>query len=270
MPPTLNTALRADYQALFDGCQVNADCAKAVDRLASRIMANETRYRSVADPLGIPWYVVGVIHAMEAGLSFDCHLHNGDPLTARTRQVPAGRPKTGEPPFTWEDSARDALTLEKYPQWSDWSIPGILFKWESYNGWGYRLYHPEVKSPYLWSGTNRYISGKYVKDGLWSDAAVSKQLGAAALLRRLAEKGVAAQAPAFTTLPKLAQAVAGAAPALRYNPGKVVQGAIELQRFLNTFPGIYLREDGKLGELSSDAFRQVFGFHLQGDPRANA
>lgn len=264
--PTLTTALRADYQQLFDACQINPDCAKVVDKLASLIMLNEARYRDVAEPLGIPWYVVGVIHAMEAGLDFGLHLHNGDPLSRRTVNVPSGYPKTGQPPFTWETSATDALKLDKYPQWTDWSIPGILFKWESYNGWGYRTYHPEVKSPYLWAGTNQYRCGKYVKDGLWSATAVSKQIGAAALLRRLAEKG-ATDADSFTTDPQLADAVATDGAALRYNPKVVAPGGIALQHYLNQFPGIFLREDGKLGELTSAAYQQVFGHYLQGDPR---
>jgi lysozyme family protein len=264
--PTLSSALRAEYQQLFDTCQINANVAAVVDKLATQIMANAARYRGVADPLGVPWYVVGVLHAMEAGLSFACHLHNGDPLTARTVQVPAGRPKAGKPPFTWEASATDALTLEKYPGWTDWSIPGILFKWESFNGWGYRTYHPEVKSPYLWASTNQYKSGKYVQDGLWSPTAVSKQVGAAAILRRLAEKG-AMDATSFTTDPQLADAVASNKPALRYNTKTVTPGGIALQHYLNQFPGIFLREDGKLGDLTSAAYKQVFGHYLQGDPR---
>lgn len=265
--PTLSTALRNEYQQLFDTCQIKTDCASIVDKMASQIIANEARYRSVADPLGVPWYVVGVIHAMEAGLDFSCHLHNGDPLTARTVNVPANRPKTGQPPFTWEASATDALTLDRYPQWTDWSIPGILFKWESYNGWGYRNCHPEVKSPYLWASTNQYTCGKYVKDGIWSPTAVSKQAGAAALLRRLAEKGVV-DAASHTKEPALAAAVAGSGAALRYNPKVVTPGGIALQHFLNQFPGIFLREDGKLGALTSAAYKQVFGHYLLGDPRA--
>lgn len=264
--PTLSSALRAQYQQLFDTCQINASVAGVVDKLATPIMANAARYRSVADPLGVPWYVVGVLHAMEAGGSFACHLHNGDPLTARTVQVPAGRPKAGKPPFTWEESATDALTLEKYPGWTDWSIPGILFKWESYNGWGYRTYHPEVKSPYLWAGTNQYKCGKYVQDGLWSPTAVSKQVGAAAILRRLAEKG-AVDATSFTTEPQLADAVASSKAALRFNAKAVTLGGIALQHYLNQFPGIFLREDGVLGSQTSAAYKQVFGHYLQGDPR---
>ncbi len=44
-------------------------------------------------------------------------------------------------------------------------------------------------SPYLWSFSTHYQCGKYVADGRWSETAVSKQCGAAVLLRRLAEHG---------------------------------------------------------------------------------
>ena len=56
--PTLSSALRAQYQQLFDTCQINASVAGVVDKLATPIMANAARYRSVADPLGVPWSLV--------------------------------------------------------------------------------------------------------------------------------------------------------------------------------------------------------------------
>ena len=108
------------------------------------------------------------------------HLHNGDPLTARTTHVPAGRPVAnprGEPeagprrsapnPYTWEESAADALCQKGLNAWADWTIVGSLFQLEAYNGWGYRMYHSEVLSPYLWSFTNHYTKGKYASDGKW-------------------------------------------------------------------------------------------------------
>ena len=52
---------------------------------------------------------------------FDAHFHNGDPLTDRTKRVPAGRPKEGDPPFTWEQSAEDAIRstkLDSVPVWT--------------------------------------------------------------------------------------------------------------------------------------------------------
>ena len=260
---SLTSALRAEYQQLFDDCQIHPDAQPATERLVTRMLAHQARYRGVAEPLGLPWYVVAIVHAMEASLDFSCHLHNGDPLSARTVQEPAGRPRGGQPPFTWEDSATDALTLDRYPQWTDWSVPGLLYKWEGYNGWGYRRHHPEVKSPYLWAGTRHYTRGKYVADGTWSATAVSKQIGAAALLRRLAEKGAT-----DLSMPGPAKATPRAGVALlRYDSSRETPGGLALQRYLNSFPGIFLREDGVLGETSSNAFRHVSGMWLQGDPR---
>lgn len=248
-------ALRDEYQALFDSCQVRAAKQPEVDRLATKLVANRQRYESVGSELGTPWQLVAVIHNMECSQSFSRHLHNGDPLKARTVHVPKGRPAEGEPPFTWEESACDALTLRKLPDWGDWSLPGMLYCLEGYNGWGYRLYHPDVKSPYLWGSSNHYVCGKYVGDGTWSNTAVSAQCGAATLLRRLAEKGESVQAPQKDA-------------AFRFAPSKVALRGAELQRFLNGFPGIFLREDGKLGTKTSDACRQVFGHYLEGDPRS--
>ncbi|MBI5016142.1 MAG: hypothetical protein HZB55_11750 [Deltaproteobacteria bacterium] len=256
----LTSALQGEYQRLFDTCQVRSDKATAVEAAVDRLDARRARYEAVGDPLGIPWYFVGLVHTMEASGSFLCHLHNGDPLTARTVQVPAGRPREGAPPFAWERSASDALKLKKLDRWTDWAVPALLYKLEEYNGWGYRLYHPHVLSPYLWSGSNQYQSGKYVADGRWSDTAVSAQLGAAVLLRRMAER----------TAVVLAPAVAEGGPPLRYAPDDVRPEAEQLQRFLNQLEGVYLKEDGKAGPRTSDAFRAATGFYLSGDPRASA
>jgi lysozyme family protein len=251
----LTEALRSEYQRLFDECQVRPARAPEVERLVVRLLASKARYAAVGEPLGIPWQLIGVIHRLECSQNFGQHLHNGDPLRARTTHVPAGRPARGEPPFTWEESATDALTMQGLPQWKDWSIAGILYCLEGYNGWGYRLHHPEVKSPYLWSASNQYESGKYVADGRWSDTAVSAQCGAASLLRRMAEKGELEAEPALE------------GPLFTYAPKKVTAGGSELQRFLNRFPGIFLREDGKLGAKTSAACRRLFGRYLAGDPR---
>lgn len=263
--PKFTEALRADYQRLFDTCQIRPERVTEINAAAQKIIAGKARYAAVGKPLGVPWFVIGVLHSLEASSNFDKHLHNGDPLSARTVQVPKGRPVAGEPPFKWDASAVDALTFDKSTTWTDWSVPGILFKWETYNGWGYRAYHPEVLTPYLWSYTSHYTRGKYVADGTFSATAVSKQTGAAALLRRLAELGEMT-APSAVTEPDLLKAL-GASRGLRFKPANVQPGGVELQQFLNRFPGVFLREDGKLGQKSSDAYKQVFGHFLAGDPR---
>jgi len=127
--------------------------------------------------------VIGLIHGMECDFSFNQHLHNGDSLKHRTVNEPAGRPVKDEPPFTWEYSALDALTYDKFIGWTDWSIAGICYKLEGYNGWGYRGRH--IRSPYLWSYSNNYTRGKFTGDGHWDPDAVSKQVGAITALWKM-------------------------------------------------------------------------------------
>ncbi len=182
---TLTSALRNEYASLFETSHVNHEQVAVVDRVVDGAVRNKDRYLAVAVTVGCPWYVVAVIHNLEAGFNFAAHLHNGDPLTARTTHVPKGRPAAGSPPFTWETSAIDALTSHGFDTHKDWVVPGMLFKLEQYNGFGYRKHHPDVLSPYLWSFTNHYKSGKFVADGRFDHDAVSKQCGAVALLERM-------------------------------------------------------------------------------------
>jgi lysozyme family protein len=182
-------ALKAEYQKLYSTAVVKASNASEVNHIAKKILAFQSRYTTLGNSLdATPWQFIAVIHSMEASLNFTKHLHNGDSLKARTVQVPAGRPVAGKPPFTWDESARDALVMKGLDKWDDWSIPGTLYQLERYNGWGYRVYHPNTLSPYLWSYSNHYSSGKYVSDGKWDQKAVSQQCGAIVLLKALGYK----------------------------------------------------------------------------------
>lgn len=179
--------LADEYADLFARVTIKPSWLPAVDHMAQKILDNKVRYRIIEDSTGCPWYWIGALHALESGCRFSTHLHNGDPLTSRTKRIPRGRPLRGSPPFSWEESAIDALMLKGLQNVADWSLPRMLYEAERYNGWGYRLYHREVLSPYLWSGTALYRRGKYVSDGKWSSSAVSQQAGIAPLLYRLAE-----------------------------------------------------------------------------------
>ena len=123
----LNDLLRDEYRLLYAQAPLRPERAFEVDAAVARITAPEAWacYQGVEAALGVPAHVVVIIHSLESGARFDRHLHIGDPLTARTVQVPKGRPKSGEPPFTWEDSATDALRLRKLDRWKDWSAEGI-------------------------------------------------------------------------------------------------------------------------------------------------
>lgn len=245
--------LAEEYTRLYRTCEAKSTQFDTIDKLVDLIISHRTRYEHVADDLGIPWYFIAVIHNMESSQNFSKHLHNGDPLSARTKHVPAGRPKRGNPPFSWEESAVDALKLRKLHNIKEWSLPRLLYELEGYNGWGYRLYHPHVLSPYLWSFSNHYKSGKYIADGTWSDTAKSRQCGAVLLIKRLEEWGEIT----LSTIQK---------PIFFYSTQEETD-ADKLQQFLNQFDGVTLRVDGWPGEETSNAMEDLFGFYLKDDPR---
>ena len=213
----------------------------------------------------MPWYFIGIIHSLECSCNFRQHLHNGDPLTARTVHEPKGHPEFGVPPFLWEDSAKDSLAFEHFTRQIDWNLAATLYRFEAYNGPGY--HERGLNSAYLWSFSQHYTKGKFVSDGKWSATAVSRQCGAAVLLRRMVERGIA-QLPG--QLPPQPNADPLVVPYSTSKPRdeKTLTQAFELQRWLNTFAHIFLKVDGICGDRTSEAYRQVTGNYLPGDPRA--
>ncbi len=177
--------LKNDYSSLLSTSTLKTRTAFAAEVAAHKVLAGRVRYQTVSAALGVPWLVIGLIHAMESGVCFETHLHNGDPLKERTVNVPRGRPRRGKTPFTWEESAADAIRYAGLDKVDEWSRERLCYELESYNGWGYWRQHPNVKSPYLWSGTSNYTRGKYVSDGQWSGSSVSKQPGAIAILMHI-------------------------------------------------------------------------------------
>ena len=157
---------------------------------------------------------------------------------------------------------------------TDWSLPATLFRLEAYNGFGYRTGHPEVLSPYLWSFSSHYTRGKFVADGSFSVTAVSKQCGAAVLLRRMAETGAilfnreGIPLPTAVEEPGAVDPLAAFEPFVRFSETEKSPLAEELQRALNRFPGIFVKVDGVPGSKTSEAFKKVSGHFLEGDPRA--
>ncbi|WP_421994454.1 hypothetical protein [Reyranella sp.] len=190
----LSQLLRQEYRQRFDAAKVLPARQDQVAQSVRRILANRARYERITKSMTMPWYFLAIIHGLEADFRFDAHLHNGDPLTARTVRVPAGRPAQGKPPFTWEESATDAIAANRYDRWNDWSIAGMLVAWERYNGLGYR--HHGIHSPYVWACTDQYAKGRYVADGKFDAKAETKQCGAVAMLKGLIAAGVVSPPPA--------------------------------------------------------------------------
>ena len=183
-PPTSPDAY-ADY---FWSAKLRPEMLDHIDAGVSAIVAAKPRLEKVASVVNTPWYFVGVYWFVEMGNDFSRHLHNGDPLTARTINIPAGRPEIWPPPNgedPWEYSAADAIRLEGLANVDVGKLGELLARFERLNGLGYRQHG--LFTPYLWSGTDLYERGKYVSDGHFDPEAVSEEIGVVALLRRLHE-----------------------------------------------------------------------------------
>lgn len=176
-----------DYERMYNGMHIHADMLPFIhSKIVAKILLNKSRYEAVSAKCGVPWDVIACIHSLECDLSFSKHLHNGDSLMRRTVNVPSGRPVAGSPPFEWETSCLDAIRYDGLDINKDWSLNGIGYCFEKYNGFGTRK--RGYVSPYLWSYSDFYTRGKYVSDGSWSSSAVSQQCGAMLILKLLKEQ----------------------------------------------------------------------------------
>jgi uncharacterized protein (TIGR02594 family) len=175
------------YEQLFRDCRiVDAGKQQEVDDASAAIQAHQARYAALAAQVDVPWYFVAVVHQREASGNFSQSVRDG-------HRLPAG--------LSWEDDAL-AVMQEQCGGWHNWSLPGLLYRLEAYNGFGYRQY--QINSPYLWSFATCYTKGKYVGDGEFDPDQVDKQPGTAVILHRLVAQGLitipgAAVSPAAPT-----------------------------------------------------------------------
>ena len=158
----------------------NARLTRNFASVARRLVSPDakSRYQAVAEKTGVPWAAIAVIHERECSQDWTGSLAQGDRWDRVSVHVPAGRG-----PFkSWQEAAIDALeNCTPYAARNlDWSVGGTLTVLEEYNGLGYAS--RGVPSPYVWSGTDQYRSGKYVRDRVYDPNAVDRQLGCAGLL----------------------------------------------------------------------------------------
>ena len=195
-PALSATSLR---QELFDSMVVNnnivdlkgnilvPDIPQRVTNIANKIIANRSIYLPIAHFFSCPiqWFHIGCLHQMESGCDFTTYLGNGQPLNRKTTIVPVGRG-----PFnTFEAGAIDAIRQSGLNDVTDWGVGNTLYVLESFNGYGYSNFKG-INSPYIFSGSNQYISGYYIADHVYSKTEVSQQIGIALILQKLISLGV--------------------------------------------------------------------------------
>lgn len=170
-------ALKAGNEKRWAKAKLTANYSK----IAKALVAAKPRYQAVEAKTGVPWAVIAVIHERESSQNWSRSLAQGDPWNRVSIHVPRGRG-----PFnSWEDAAIDALVNcgPYLARKKDWSIGGTLVNLELYNGAGY--VSKGLPSPYLWAGTDQYLGGKYVADGVFDRHAWDTQPGCANLLKAM-------------------------------------------------------------------------------------
>ncbi|MBI2283325.1 MAG: hypothetical protein HYU71_06430 [Bacteroidetes bacterium] len=191
-PVTIASARSLEaYQESWNNMVIREVMRPQIVNCAKQIAKYRRNFELAVNGTKVPWQFAGIIYFREDGLQFKGHPHNGDSLRRRTVNVPAGRPVASPKyadGYSFMESFADLIALKRWDKVPVWNMPSLLYYFESNNGFGYRRLHNPIMTPYLWSGTNYYTSGKFIADGHYDQQTVDKQVGAAPLLRYLTDK----------------------------------------------------------------------------------
>ncbi len=200
--------LEAVNQHRWEIMHVQANRLPGLHRAAARLCEPVTasRFQGVTDRLAelaakdptiyaVPWWFVAIVSEREYGpdqhgnMRWDRQLGQGDALSLRSHNVPAGmgpylpHPEDKTPGFdAWTRCCVDVL-LNSAPhagRWHLWTPGGVATIFEEYNGLGYAAMGKP--SAYVWSGSDQYVHGKYIRDRVYSDSVVDVQEGCMPLL----------------------------------------------------------------------------------------
>jgi lysozyme family protein len=193
-------ALEAVNAHRWANMHVRADKIPAFHATAIRLCAPDAkaRYQGVTDHLTelitagqtnlypVPWWFIAVVSEREYGgpPRWDRQLGQGDRLDQVSHNVPAGMgPYLSHPDDVtpghdaWTRCCVDVL-INSAPfaaKWKLWTPGGTLTLWEEYNGLGYAAMG--IPSAYVWSGSDQYSSGKYIRDHVFNAKFVDVQEG---------------------------------------------------------------------------------------------
>lgn len=190
--------LLAEYRYLFSIATITPKWHSEVWRSVDWAKLNRSRFEAVSRVTLVPWYVVAIINIMEMGTNFNGSLLNGDDWHGKTRNFPPGH----GPWKSWEDAAIYAFDYEE----DGWNIQTETYNWkdigsifwflEAWNGFNartgeqYEKTTPKGASPYIYSGTPFYVSGKKQENPTrFTPELVSQQIGCMAFLKALELSG---------------------------------------------------------------------------------
>lgn len=163
--------------------------ARAAVKRAAAMLSHKADYQRIAANIElkhqrhVPWWSIPLVHERECIRGVDnwtCNIAQGEPYNIKSRIIPHSGPFG-----SFDEAAMDALYVQapRLAMWNNWSLGGVATINEMYNGLGYAK--RGRASPYVWSGTNVYIKGKYVADKKYDPEKVDTQIGVIVMLKAL-------------------------------------------------------------------------------------
>lgn len=243
-----------------------ANRAAQIDQVAKRLTQPGVlgHYEDVRAQIAVPIVVQATICEREDGADFTKSPAQGDPWNRVSIHVPRGIGPfpdwTTAAVYSWTHF--DNLAKNSAP----WSMPYACWKWEAYNGFGYRAHG--IPTPYVWGGTNVQKPGKFVADGKFNASVWDMQLGCVPVALRMIELKPElsfGQAIAQITAPSIIPAI-GPVPAA---VGGDLTGAKWVQASLNKVEQLVdpLAVDGSYGRRTKAAimdFQRAHGLPVTG------
>jgi lysozyme family protein len=180
------------------------DLTKSQQRDMKQFEANYAKhkadYEKVAAQSDLPPELIAALHWRESTGNFHTYLAQGDPLGKKATHVPTNQPIRSD----WSLAAEDALgakdkhltqtRLDLHKNTTD--LAAIASYAEAYNGLGYS--NKGKVSPYVWSGTDAYTGGKFVRDHQYDPRVKDAQLGVMPMFEALKQQEQEAAAKAQT------------------------------------------------------------------------
>ena len=150
-------------EKLWNAATIAKEAAGRAQTQVDGILLHRDKYEQVEKNTGVPWFLVGVIHWLVSGQSFQ--------LTLNSRALaPSGN-------FDWVKSASDLFIARGWNSIArnKWTVHRTLDLIERFTSLTFR--DAGENSPLLWGGTGHYAG------------TANKQIGAVPLLRELARRG---------------------------------------------------------------------------------
>jgi len=178
-------SLAPGYIKSWQTMQVRSRSIAEADKYAKLMSRTyKTTLMRVQAASNVPWWWIGCALYRESNLNFSTYLGNGQTLYKVTTIVPKGR----GPWNNFDEGAIDALKYQRYYGAKNWDLVAACYRWERFNGFGYRW--RGINTPYLYAGSTAYgppeaRGGLFVSDGKFNGNEVDKRLGTVTLLKRL-------------------------------------------------------------------------------------